>query len=272
MSKWLSGMQPFHPYQGTNGDRRGGFWANPGVKFSVTFLILRTVFQTKAIFMACISWASPCSPPLLILPFPLVIFLFYLYQVSLPLNNPPNTTPFSQPSLFLVAIHFYFSRLLFFVPLVLTDPFSSWLAEAWLRSHCSTVTAQGKVSSGFHLITLAGPFSVSSEKCFIISKAFPIHELTRFSEQASKVARQEIFSCWEVTLHLSQATCPRSCSHGSTAPSVPNNDCDLKEILPRNQEATMKTEPENLPCLWRCPALHSERQIELFVPALGRDA
>lgn len=153
-------------YQGTNADRKGGFWANPGVKFSATFLILRTVFQTKAIFMGCSSRASPCSPPLLILPFPLMIFLFYIYQVSLLLNNTPNATLFSQLSLFPIAIHFYFSPLLFIVPPVLTDPFSSRLAETWLQSHYSTVTAQGKFSSEFHLTTLAGPFLVSCEKVF----------------------------------------------------------------------------------------------------------
>lgn len=87
MSQWASRMQPPHPHQGNNGDRKRWSWSRV---LRPSFLMLRMVFPTKAIFTSCSPQALPCSPPFLILPFPLVFFLFYVVHVSLLLNPSPS--------------------------------------------------------------------------------------------------------------------------------------------------------------------------------------
>ena len=124
------------------------------------------MFPTKAVFTGCSSWASP-SPAFLIVPCPLAFSLLHIAQVSLLLKQPPNS--FSDLPLFLMVIHSYFSPLLFPVPSVITDPFSPQLAETWLQSHCSTVTALSEVCSDVCLTRFADPFLV-----FILSPS-PSH-------------------------------------------------------------------------------------------------
>lgn len=148
-----------YPHQWTNEEGRGGLRVNPGAVFSATFLILRTVCQTKDVFTSCSSRISPHSPGFLILPFP-PLFLFQVWSDFSSLEQ--NKTPlpdFSDWSLFLerVPISSYFSPLLSCCASNSYPSIFSWFAGAWLQSHCSTVTVLDKVSGELPLAKLPAP-------------------------------------------------------------------------------------------------------------------